>query len=86
MPTTPSTPQHIDSYSIISISGHRLTSPSGKWGKKGKSAAKPKSAGAASGSEGAKPAEKSGGLGGLLKGLGSKLKGVVQPTEEKQDP
>jgi hypothetical protein len=55
-------------------------------GKKGKSAAKPKSAGAASGSEGAKPAEKSGGLGGLLKGLGSKLKGVVQPTEEKQDP
>jgi tRNA-Thr(GGU) m(6)t(6)A37 methyltransferase TsaA len=32
MPTTPSTPQHIDSYSIISISGHRLTSSSGKWG------------------------------------------------------
>ena len=35
MPTTPSTPQHIDSYSIISISGHRLTSSSGKWGLKG---------------------------------------------------
>jgi thiol:disulfide interchange protein len=32
MPTTPSTPQHIDSYSIISFSGHRLTSSSGKWG------------------------------------------------------
>ncbi len=59
-------------------------------GKGGKAAATKKPAGAASGSEGAKSPEKteekSGGLGGLLKGLGSKLKGAVQPTEEKQDP
>jgi oxaloacetate decarboxylase alpha subunit len=32
MRTTPLTPQHIDSYSRISISGHRISSSLGKWG------------------------------------------------------
>jgi hypothetical protein len=34
MLTTPSTPQRIDSYSIIITSGHQISSSLGKWGLK----------------------------------------------------